>query len=121
VSANVLQPTALLDVKVLIALLDPRHVRHEVAHHEVAHHWFAAQAERPWASCAITQNAVLRILAHPRYTNSPGSPGVVSTVLRGLVAHPRHRFWETAPSLLDQRLITRAFSGGHEAQERIQG
>jgi hypothetical protein len=26
---------------------------------------------------------------------------VVSAVLRQLVAHPRHRFWEAAPSLLD--------------------
>ena len=149
-SASALQSTALLDVNVLIALLDPRHV-----HHEVAHHWFVVQGERTWASCAITQNAVLRILGHPRYPNSPGSPAVVSAVLRELVAHPLHRFWETAPSLLDQlpvqpsalleagqitdtyllalavhhrgvlvsldqRLITRAVNGGHEALELIQ-
>jgi toxin-antitoxin system PIN domain toxin len=88
--------TALLDVNVLIALVDPRHV-----HHELCHHWFADQNVRPWATCAITQNAVLRILGHPRYPNSPGSPAVVSAVLRQLVAHPRHRFWEAAPSLLD--------------------
>ena len=148
-SISALPPAALLDVNVLIALLDPRHV-----HHEVAHQWFAAQGERPWASCAITQNAVLRILGHPRYPNSPGSPGVVSAVLRELVAHPRHRFWEAAPSLLDQlpvqvgalleagqitdtyllalavhhqgvlvsldqRLITQAVNGGQEALERI--
>ena len=88
--------TALLDVNVLIALVDPRHV-----HHELCHHWFADQNVRSWATCAITQNAVLRILGHPRYPNSPGSPAVVSAVLRQLVAHPRHRFWEAAPSLLD--------------------
>ena len=88
--------TALLDVNVLIALVDRRHV-----HHELCHHWFADQDERPWATCAITQNAVLRILGHPRYPNSPGSPAVVSAVLRQLVAHPLHRFWAEAPSLLD--------------------
>ena len=57
---------ALLDMNVLIALLDPCHV-----HHDLAHGWFAQQGERLWASCAITQNAVLRILGHRRYPNSP--------------------------------------------------
>jgi len=94
------QRTALLDVNVLIALVDPRHV-----HHELCHQWFADQGERPWATCAITQNAVLRILGHPRYPNSPGSPAVVSAVLRQLVVHPRHRFWGTAPSLLDHLAV----------------
>lgn len=87
--------TALLDVNVLIALVDPRHV-----HHDACHEWFAARGDQPWATCAITQNAVLRILGHPRYPNSPGSPAVVSAVLRELVAHPLHRFWDAAPSLL---------------------
>lgn len=94
------QGTALLDVNVLIALVDPRHV-----HHELAHGWFAGRGEQPWASCAITQNAVLRILGHPRYPNSPGSPAVVSAVLRQLVAHPLHQFWGEAPSLLDHLAV----------------
>ena len=88
---------ALLDVNVLIALLDPLHV-----HHEPCHHWFAQRGTTPWASCAITQNGVLRILGHPRYPNSPGSPGVVSEILQGLMAHPQHQFWDNSPSLLSQ-------------------
>jgi uncharacterized protein len=92
--------TALLDVNVLIALVDPRHV-----HHEICHGWFAERDGRPWATCAITQTAVLRILGHPRYPNSPGSPAVVIAVLRQLVAHPLHRFWAEAPSLLDHLAV----------------
>jgi toxin-antitoxin system PIN domain toxin len=88
--------TALLDVNVLIALVDPRHVQHDGCHG-----WFAERGEQPWATCALTQNAVLRILGHPRYPNSPGSPAVVSALLRQLVAHPQHQFWGAAPSLLD--------------------
>jgi predicted nucleic acid-binding protein len=38
--------TALIDVNVLIALLDPRHV-----HHEPAHAWFAGH-DQPWGSRA---------------------------------------------------------------------
>ena len=64
---------ALLDVNVLIALMDPRHV-----HHEQAHSWFAGSAPSAWATCPITENAVLRILGHPRYPNSPGPPAVVA-------------------------------------------
>ena len=97
--------TALLDVNVLIALVDPRHV-----HHDICHGWFAERERdgRPWATCAITQNALLRILGHPRYPNSPGSPAVVSALLRQLVAHPRHQFWSAAPSLLDHPAVDTA-------------
>ena len=77
---------ALLDVNVLIALLDPRHV-----HHEAAHHWFAARGSDPWASCALTQNAVLRIVGHPRYPNAPGSPAAVSSILSQLISRRRRR------------------------------
>jgi uncharacterized protein len=86
---------ALLDVNVLIALLDPMHV-----HHEPAHQWFATRGDLAWASCALTQNAVLRILGHPRYPNSPGAPAVVATVLQQLIRHPRHQFWADSLSLL---------------------
>ncbi len=51
---------ALLDVNVLIALLDRRHV-----HHEAAHGWFATAQADGWATCPLTQNAVLRILGQP--------------------------------------------------------
>ncbi|MCP9775775.1 TA system VapC family ribonuclease toxin [Cyanobium sp. WAJ14-Wanaka] len=85
----------LLDVNVLIALLDPLHV-----HHEPAHRWFAKRDDLAWASCALTQNAVLRILGHPRYPNSPGAPAAVAPVLQQLIHHPSHQFWADSLSLL---------------------
>ncbi|MEB3259392.1 MAG: TA system VapC family ribonuclease toxin [Cyanobacteriota bacterium] len=90
---------ALLDVNVLIALLDRRHV-----HHEPAHRWFAASSGN-WATCPLTQNAVLRILGQPRYPNSPGPPAVVAPLVTALIRHPRHRFWPDALSLLDPSLV----------------
>ena len=86
---------ALLDVNVLIALLDPMHV-----HHEPAHQWFVKRGNLAWSSCALTQNAVLRILGHPRYPNSPGAPAVVANLLQQLIRHPRHQFWADSLSLL---------------------
>ena len=83
----------LLDVTVLIALLDPRHV-----HHDPAHHWFAQHGSEGWATCPLTQNAVLRILGHPRYPNSPGSPAAAMPLLIGLLSHPDHQFWADALS-----------------------
>ncbi len=140
---------ALLDVNVLIALIDPRHV-----HHEAAHQWFATRGSAPWASCALTQNAVLRIVGHPRYPNATGSPASISTILDQLITHPQHVYWSEAPSLLalphveptalidanqitdtyllalamhhggvlaslDRHLSTRAVVGGDAALERI--
>ena len=84
---------ALLDVNVLIALIDPRHV-----HHEPSHRWFQAHGCDGWATCPLTQNALLRILGNPRYPNSPGGPAVGMSLLQGLLAHPAHVFWSDALS-----------------------
>jgi len=91
---------ALLDVNVLIALLDRRHV-----HHEPAHGWFAAEQAKGWATCPLTQNAVLRILGQPRYPNSPGPPAVVAPLMAELIRHPQHQFWPDSLSLLGQSSV----------------
>ncbi|MFT4247528.1 MAG: hypothetical protein QM581_05745 [Pseudomonas sp.] len=96
-------PVHLLDVNVLLALLDPLHV-----HHDRAHVWFAEAGARGWASCPITQNGALRIMANPRYANPVGSVGAAAEVLAGLCAHPAHHFWPDAPSLLDSPRVLRS-------------
>lgn len=77
----------LLDVDVLIALIDPAHIQHDAAHK-----WFARVRKRAWASCPLTENAVLRIVGDSRYPNSPGTPAAVAEVLTELVALPGHVF-----------------------------
>ena len=74
------EPIALLDVNVLIALVDPQHVQHEPSHL-----WFQAHGCHGWATCPLTQNALLRILGNPRYPNSPGGPFVVMSLLQELL------------------------------------
>ena len=64
--------TWLLDVNVLLALLDPIHT-----HHALAHDWFA-DAGASWASCCITQNGALRIMSHPRYGNAVASAAIAA-------------------------------------------
>lgn len=88
--------TFLLDVNVLIALIDPAHV-----HHDAAHDWFARGARGSWATCPLTENAVMRIVGHSRYPNSPGAPAAVAPLVAGLRGLPGHTFWPDDISLLD--------------------
>jgi toxin-antitoxin system PIN domain toxin len=93
----------LLDVNVLIALLDGEH-----DFHEEAHAWFGDHASSGWATCAITENAVLRILGQRRYLNTPGPPAVVAEMLDELVGLGRHTYWDGDVRLLDSKLIDRS-------------
>ena len=88
--------TFLLDVNVLIALLDPRHV-----FHERAHGWFERDAQSGWATCPLTENGVIRIMGHHRYLEGPGSPGRAAALVSGLRRTPNHCFWPDSLSLFD--------------------
>ena len=63
---------AMLDVNVLIALLDAGH-----AMHGRAMDWMEREAALGWASCPITQNGVVRIMAQPGYP-TPRPPAQVA-------------------------------------------
>jgi toxin-antitoxin system PIN domain toxin len=90
----------LLDVNVLIALIDPAHVQHDRAHD-----WFAATGSRAWATCPITENGVLRVVGHPRYPNSPGTPGAVAELVSILRSLGGHEFWADDATLFDTRRV----------------
>jgi len=80
--------TFLLDVNVLIALIDPAHVGHDAAHF-----WFEREGGKDWATCPITQNGVVRIVGHPRYPNTTGSPAEAADIVRKLCSLDGHSFW----------------------------
>jgi toxin-antitoxin system PIN domain toxin len=90
----------LLDVNVLIALIDPAHVQHDRAHR-----WFASHGKANWATCPITENGVLRIVGHPRYPNSPGTPAAVVRSITGLRSLPGHQFWPDTVSLFETKKV----------------
>lgn len=89
------EPRALLDVNVLIALFDTNHVSHRVAAE-----WLAARGASGWASCPLTQNGCLRIMASPGYPN-PRPVVEVAERLREATMHSAHAFWPDDLSLLD--------------------
>lgn len=91
--------TFLLDVNVLIALLDPAHI-----HHDLAHSWFESEGGS-WATCPLTENGVVRILSQPTYPNALESPGAVVSYLSQFCNLPGHVFWADDISLLDSRAV----------------
>ena len=90
----------LLDVNLLIALCDADH-----EHHLLATQWFRTNRLEGWATCPLTENALLRVMGHPAYPGGPGSPEGVRPLLQRLRSIPGHLFWEDRISLADpQRL-----------------
>jgi uncharacterized protein len=75
--------TYLLDVNVLIALLDSGH-----QHHIAAHRWFGQHADGTWATCPITELAVMRIMGHPAYPGFGVSPRQIGAMMGQLYQFP---------------------------------
>jgi toxin-antitoxin system PIN domain toxin len=97
--------TALLDTSVLLALFDPAHI-----HHEVAHDWFAMEREGGWATCPITENGCVRLLSDPGYSKKYETPSPtafqVLNSLRQFRASGHHVFWPDDVSLGELSLDT---------------
>ena len=93
---------SLLDVKVVIALLDPDH-----AFHERAHEWWATKAKSGWASCPIIENGVVRIMSHPGYSREARfTPDDLISRLRTFATQTNHEFWPDNFSLRDEKIFT---------------
>ena len=99
---------ALLDVNVLVALFDPDHV-----HHDIAHDWFADHRELGWATCPITQNGLIRVLANPRYGSPGSSLRAVRQAVQRFVSSKEHEFWPDDISLTDDAVFNVSAMSGH--------
>jgi len=86
---------ALLDVNVLLALFDPEHV-----HHDIAHDWFA-ESSAGWASCPMTENGFLRTANVAAQKGEFVPTASLIEHLRRFQAAGRHEFWNDDLSLLD--------------------
>jgi uncharacterized protein len=85
---------ALLDVNVLVALFDPAHV-----HHDAAHRWFGINRKHRWATCALTENALVRVLSNPAYPGSRTTVEDAASRLAMLCAERLHLFWPDSVSV----------------------
>ncbi len=85
---------ALLDVNVLIALLDSAHL-----HHRRASDWFDSAFQAGWATCPITQNGCIRIMAQPAYPSALAMPDVAARLAEA-AGIAFHAFWPDDVNLL---------------------
>jgi toxin-antitoxin system PIN domain toxin len=90
---------ALFDVNVLIALFDLDH-----SLHQRAFNWFAQHGDRGWATCPVTQNGCLRVMATPSYSNARP---IVETArrLKDAFDGGKHEFWPDDISLVDRGIV----------------
>lgn len=85
----------LLDINVLIALLDPDHT-----FHQRAHAWW--RADTAWASCPLTENGVLRIMASRSYSNvSAFTVNGIARTFQTFADGTDHAFWGDTVSIVD--------------------
>ena len=100
--------TALLDVNLLVALFDPDHV-----HHELAHDWFVDHRSNGWATCPVTENGFVRVTSSPAYGAASGRPAELIEGLRRFCASEHHAFWAASVSLRDHKIFKPSFMRGH--------
>ena len=89
--------SALLDINLLIALFDAAHV-----HHRRAHGWLIEHRSEGWATCPLTENGCIRILAQPSYPGGLPLPEAARR-LRLARAAKDHTFWPDDVSLCDTK------------------
>jgi len=91
---------ALLDINVLIALLDEQHV-----HHDAAQAWLRKyMPDGGWASCPLTQNAVVRIMSQPAYPGVQPAARVAARLAEATETR-WHAFWPDDISLLAAGIV----------------
>jgi uncharacterized protein len=99
---------ALLDVNLLVALFVPDHV-----HHEIAHDWFADHRAAGWATCAVTENGFVRVLAQAGSGAGINRPVDLVQGLKHFCKSGHHVFWSDSVSLQDERLFNPSLIRGH--------
>lgn len=86
----------LLDANVLIALAWPEHLGNERASR-----WFAQRGRNGWATCPMTQAALVRILSNPGFSARALTITGALEVLSRNLALPGHQFWPDSVPLIE--------------------
>lgn len=92
---------SLLDANVLIALADQDHL-----FAKEARDWFKTTGASGFATCPLTENALVRIMANKSYPSGARPVGLLLEILREYRKLPGHRFWPDDISLCDLELFS---------------
>lgn len=101
----------LLDVNVLVALALDTHVHHRSAHSALG------SLPGPWATCAMTEAALLRLLLNPQVTGSSFTAAEVIAALTGMRQDPGWRFLPDGTSLGDPVIDTSVLVGHRQVTD----
>jgi toxin-antitoxin system PIN domain toxin len=96
-------------VSVRVALCEPDHVNHQIAHD-----WFADHQSAGWATCPLTENGLVRVTTSPSFFDPPHRPFDVIEQLRRFCDSSHHQFWPDSVSLTDERIFAAPFIRGHK-------
>ncbi|PZU49785.1 MAG: VapC toxin family PIN domain ribonuclease [Microbacterium sp.] len=94
----------LLDVGVLLALYDPRHV-----HHGSARNWF--ESAEVWATTPTTESAFVRLLCNPTVMGEDVPPAQALAALDAIRRAPEHRFLIDDSSLAHPHITLTSLMG----------
>jgi len=98
---------SLLDVNVLVALFFPDHV-----HHDLAHDWFADHRHEGWATCALTENGLIRVACQQPSDDAIVRPVDVIGHLERFRRDKHYHPWTDGVSLTDTSLFAPQFIRG---------
>jgi len=99
----------LLDTNVLIALLWPSHVQHDLAVK-----WFTRRRSKGWATCPLTEAGFVRIVSNPAFSRDAVTPREAAGVLAANTAAKDHSFWPAEPPFANAVAFTGVRLVGHQ-------
>ncbi|MGL4745667.1 MAG: TA system VapC family ribonuclease toxin [Dermatophilaceae bacterium] len=101
----------LCDVNVLVALALQTHLHHLAAHAALRSHGGT------WATCPVTESALVRLLVNPRVVPNAFTAPQVWATLRGMRDDPRWRFVADDASLVDASIDTTVVVGHQQVTD----
>ncbi|MGL5817975.1 MAG: TA system VapC family ribonuclease toxin [Phycicoccus sp.] len=101
----------LCDVNLLVALSLQTHLHHHVAHAALRSH------HGTWATCPVTEAALVRLLVDPRVVPNAFSAPQVWATLRGMRKDSRWRFVADDVSLVDASIDTSVVVGHQQVTD----
>lgn len=90
------EPIYLLDVNVLLAMVWPPH-----QFHARTNLWFEGLSRPRWATCSLTQVALVRLLSDSSFASPALTPHRASNLLTANLKRAGHYFWSSDISFAD--------------------
>jgi len=101
---------ALPDVNVLVALTNPNHL-----HHDLAHEWFASVTR--FATTPITESGLLRLSLNPAVTRQEVAPAQAIATLNSVRHDERAEFLADTTTLAAPRIDLSALAGHRQVTD----